>query len=87
MNSKQMLARYAQGGMVDEVGQLRAAMGGEVSDARRMLQNLQAMQRPPVYMAAGGWTTDLVGRDYFNAHEATNPPAYPPEPGFPRCAA
>lgn len=65
MNSKQMLARYAQGGMVDEVGQLRAAMGGEVSDARRMLQNLQAMQRPPVYMAAGGWTTDLFGRDYF----------------------
>lgn len=39
--ARNMFKRFAQGGMVDEVGQLRAAMGGEVSDARRMLQNLQ----------------------------------------------
>ena len=31
MNAREMFARYAQGGMVDEVGELRAADGGAIT--------------------------------------------------------
>ena len=54
MNAKKMLARYAQGGMVDEIGELRANMGGDISDARRMLQNLSS---PVRHFANGGTLT------------------------------
>jgi hypothetical protein len=55
-----MIARYAQGGMIDEVGELRANMGGEVSEARRMLQRF----------ADGGeanqlFTDEATGESYF----------------------
>ena len=74
MKSKKMLARYAQGGMVDEVGQLRAAEGGMATKAKSMLRAMDPKKdyrrfrdALKVKLAEGGPTTEQKTAAILNA--------------------
>ena len=74
MKSKEMLARYAQGGMVDEVGELRAAEGGMATKAKGMLRAMDPKKdyrrfrdALKVKLAEGGPTTEQKTAAILNA--------------------
>lgn len=74
MKSKEMLARYAQGGMVDEVGELRAAEGGMATKAKSMLRAMDPKKdyrrfrdALKVKLAEGGPTTEQKTAAILNA--------------------